>query len=255
MPTLRLMHYNVLYDTIHLELLEEIIASENPDILTLNEVQWPEMKLLSKRYRTAFAQTTKEGREYGNGIAWKPHLPLRSLRTIVQEFKTPLLEWQTDQFTLYVTHLAAKEGEQQRLREIQKICSLAPAAKEYLICGDLNALSPHDKYNTEELEAKMKQHGHAKFGIPVQFLAIPYLEQQQLVDLLRRGEAVTSTVPTTAGTPEHERAQHFMPLRLDYIFATPHLAQTARRADVLKNELTEKCSDHYPLVVELELDR
>ncbi len=250
---MRLMHYNVLFDTIELQLLEQIVDQTKPDILTLNEVQPEELELLQEKgYHTLFAETTKEGRHYGNGIAWKKQFTPRSIRTIIQDLKTPLLIWETELFSVYVTHLAAKEGEEVRFKEIQKIIQYLPPQQDFFLVGDLNTLSPHDGYDLQELEKGMQRQGHAKFGIPVSMKVIPYLEEQGLVDVLQKANAAFPTVPTGEGTPEHEKRQHFQPLRLDYIFATRRLAERVKKAYVLRSPAAEKCSDHYPIVAEFD---
>ncbi len=252
MKQIRLFHYNVLYETIHLQLLEEIIADVNPDIISLNEVQAKEIEALQRWYVTAFAQTAKEGRNYGNALAWKKSMLIDSQQTIIQGLKNPLVSADFGDYQVYCTHLAATEGEERRRQEVQKIVSLLPVEKEVLLVGDLNSLSPYDGYDTAVLEAAMRKHGHAKFGIPVQFQVISYLEQQGLVDIMRARGCQATTVPTKEGTPSKEEVQHFMPLRLDYVFGTSKIAEKASKAYVLKNALTDKGSDHYPLIVEFK---
>ncbi len=247
---MRLLHYNVLYETVHLQLLEEIIAETNPDIISLNEVQAEEIEALQKWYATAFARTSKEGRHYGNALAWKQPLPMYAQQAFIKGLKTPLVSADFGDYNIYCTHLAATEGEERRMQEVQQIISLLPAEKEVLLVGDMNSLSPHDGYDTAVLEAAMRKHGHVKFGIPVQFQVISELERQGLVDIMRARGCQETTVPTTEGISAEEKAQHFMPLRLDYVFGTAGIAGKATKAQVLKNSFTEKCSDHYPLLVD-----
>ncbi len=248
------MHYNVLFNAIELGMLKQIVEQAKPDLLTLNEVQPEEMELLQKRgYHTLFAETTKERKRYGNGIAWKKQFTPRSMRTIVQDLKTPLLIWETELFSVYVTHLAAKEGEDVRFQEIQKILQYRQPTQDFFLAGDLNTLSPHDGYDLQELARGMYKHAHTKFGIPVSMKVIPYLEEQGLVDVLLKAHAAFPTAPTSEGTPEHEKTQHFQPLRLDYIFATPRLAKAVTKGYVVHSALTEKCSDHYPIIAEFDL--
>lgn len=250
------MHYNVLFDSIELEMLKQIVAQAQPDLLTLNEVQPEEIELLQKLgYHTLFAETNRESKHYGNGIAWKEQFTPHSICTIVQDLKTPLLIWETEQFSVYVTHLAPGEGEEVRFQEIQKILQYRQPASEFILAGDLNTLSPHDGYDHLELEQGMRRHGHTKFGIPVSMKVIPYLEKQGLVDILQKTNGAFPTTPTNEGTPEHEKTRHFQPLRLDYLFATPRLAAKATRGYVLHSSATEKCSDHYPIVAEFDLER
>lgn len=247
------MHYNVLFDSIELELLQQIVEQAQPDILTLNEIQLPELELLQKLgYHTLFAETKRERKHYGNGMAWKETFSPYSTQTIVQDLTTPLLIWETEMFSVYITHLPSKEGEEVRFQEIQKIFQHVPPHREFFLVGDLNTLSPHDGYDLSELEKGMQRHGHSKFGLPVSMKVIPYLEEQRLVDVLQKMNAAFPTAPTSEGTPEHEKTIHFQPLRLDYIFATSALAAKVTKAHVLRSSAAEKCSDHYPVVAEFE---
>ncbi len=241
---MKLMHYNVGSDFVYLDLLKEIVLQENPDILTLGEARPEEMEALKKDFATV-AFEISPGRLHGNAALLKKNA--RSLRSI-PGLRNSLIEAVCDEFALYVCHLSARGGEDRRLEELTLLLGEASKHENYMIAGDLNSLSPHDGYDIPALAEHMQKQGHAKFGIPIRFSVISMLEDYGLVDVFHHLDVHEATVPTKEGITEAERAQHFMPLRLDYIFATRELAQKAKEARVVRNELTEKCSDHYPIV-------
>jgi len=55
----------------------------------------------------------------------------------------------------------------------------------------------------------------------------------------------------TAPTAINEYAAHFN-MRLDYIFISKALLFHLKGYSVIKNDLTNKASDHYPVIVTLE---
>jgi len=52
-------------------------------------------------------------------------------------------------------------------------------------------------------------------------------------------------------TPANKDAAHAAELRLDYAFTTPKLARLVTSYQVLKDESTDRASDHYPICIAL----
>jgi exodeoxyribonuclease-3 len=70
-----------------------------------------------------------------------------------------------------------------------------------------------------------------------------------LVDLWKvAGSGSGLTVPTL-----HGGGKEFSRMRLDYAFASPDLAGRVREMRVVRGDETEHASDHYPVVVDLDL--
>lgn len=55
----------------------------------------------------------------------------------------------------------------------------------------------------------------------------------------------------TASTSINEYSAHSN-MRLDYIFLSKSLLNHLKDYSVIKNNITEKASDHYPIIIELQ---
>ena len=234
------MHYNVCFESEQTELLEEIIAREDPDILTFNEIDIKKIIVLQNKFIPFFSM--KNGKDYGNAIAIKPGT-VHIIMPHCTSFSSPVLELETSDYILYLTHLTRK-SEEKRLDEIEAILKLEKEEdKDFMIVGDLNSLSPYDNYNLKKIEKEYR-----RFGKPVKQLVIPRLKDYGLVDLMYIHKTNKPTAPTRNGSLDKRT-----PIRVDYVFATDRLTAKVRNSYVVKNEITERCSDHYPIVVDFHL--
>ncbi|MBM2766750.1 endonuclease/exonuclease/phosphatase family protein [Burkholderia anthina] len=151
--------------------------------------------------------------------------------------------------TFVSTHLSPN-GPQVRRFEAAYLSALAAPDALTLIGGDFNAASPHDPEPADW--STLARHHRARYladdlaGIDRSVIA--RLEAAGLVDLGRRlhGNGIP-TVPA-AGYRDTE----FATMRCDYLFASPALAERARRYEVLRMPETEHASDHYPVLLQLD---
>jgi endonuclease/exonuclease/phosphatase family metal-dependent hydrolase len=118
-----------------------------------------------------------------------------------------------------------------------------------VMMGDMNALSRDDQYSLEMIEGfndkqleKFTIDGSPRYDAIDAVFASGYVDSA--VHLKQNKE---STVPTLS----NKDVAH-ADLRLDYIFVSGRLASHLRTYRVIKNELTDKASDHFPVVVTLQ---
>jgi endonuclease/exonuclease/phosphatase family metal-dependent hydrolase len=163
--------------------------------------------------------------------------------------RVELLHGNTSLFAI-AAHLCPQSAEA-RVREAQHLASLV-RSERVVAMGDMNAISPRDVMDTslhDTLQARRVRHLIAGTET-LDTRAVAVLEAAGLVDLWRRahphGSCVTS--PTALVGREGRPA-----LRLDYIFATPMLARTLVRCDLLADTSTERASDHYPIIADIDL--
>lgn len=133
-------------------------------------------------------------------------------------------------------------NEDDRIREAKKLTSIM--GTKALIMGDFNSLSRSDDYDpglVKQLNAKNIQ----KFGeTALRFDVMDLWDEQGLTDIALHLGANIWTVPT----PANKDLNHADRLRLDYMLATPSLLPSIVSLATPKNDLTDKISDHYPLV-------
>jgi len=156
------------------------------------------------------------------------------------------------QLTVVSTHLNPFSP-YRRLREARFLAARhRPARGPVLLAGDLNALDPGTDH-TARLAALSGPYArrHLAADGTADTRAIAAFRDAGFVDLWpASGEGSGLTVPTTQGGG-HEFSAAGM--RLDYLMASPSVAARATHARVLRGAEAEYASDHYPLMVDLDL--
>jgi exonuclease III len=113
--------------------------------------------------------------------------------------------------------------------------------------GDLNSLARSDNYAPDTLDRLLKV-GVNKFGTEaLKYDVTDFLLDQGFIDAARRFRRDVFTVPTAY----NQDVNHALPMRLDYVFATPSALAKIVSVEVVNNEDTNTISDHYPIVVRL----
>ena len=122
---------------------------------------------------------------------------------------------------------------------------------KWIIAGDLNSFSPADKSDydkstlLEDIKEKQKKRPILENLVNGQ---LSYTVQQNLLDagyidaLKLKHKEFISTAPTKVF---YDQAS--VPLRYDYIYVSPSLKNNVIDVKVLKDDFTDKYSDHYPV--------
>ena len=158
----------------------------------------------------------------------------------------------TDQgrLTVVSTHLNPFSP-YRRMREARWLAARhAVGQRLVLLAGDLNALDPWTGH-TERLRRLparyRRRHVHADGTVDTRTIAA--FAAAGFTDLWRvAGSGEGLTAPTTQGVGEE-----FSGMRLDYVLGSRGVAAAARACRVVTGGESEHASDHYPLVVELDL--
>lgn len=153
-------------------------------------------------------------------------------------------------FTVIGAHLCPFSGEV-RAAEAQQLSRFFGEGHVFLL-GDLNSISPHDVAGLRRdawLPRRRVRHELAGTGGELDTRAIAAIEAGGLVDTLRARDSSSPTVQTRL-CPEHRDYQ----LRIDYIFASPSAAERVTNAQRIDGALADTASDHYPLVLDVNLE-
>jgi exodeoxyribonuclease-3 len=260
---MRLMTYNVLTGGRdvdgpgRLALIAETIRSVEPDLLVLNECNGFELDGFRSLYRLE-AELGMRGilaqAQSGFHVAFfhrvgrvtEAHVLAREVHHAVLAVT---LEVGGTTLRVIGAHLCPFGGDA-RLLEVQHLIRFLKQ-DNVIIAGDLNALSPHDvaRYQPERwLPRRRSRHVLAESGGRLDTRAISALEEAGLLDVLRQRGSAEPTVLTRLGAG-HEDYQ----ARIDYVFATASAAARVTRAERVHGGHVEAASDHYPLLVDLEL--
>jgi exodeoxyribonuclease-3 len=167
------------------------------------------------------------------------HHALLVLTAEVPEFPQPV--------TFISAHLCPN-GAGVRAREAAYLVPHATAAALTLVGGDFNTISDHDGVPADL--AGLPAHHRVRYtepdGITPDGRPLQWLESAGLHDVgFRAGRHADATVPT-AGFKDTE----FATFRSDYFLASVTLLKSLKDYRVIRNEVTDKASDHDPIWAE-----
>jgi exodeoxyribonuclease-3 len=248
---LRVLSYNIRFGgTGRDAAIAEVIRAANADIVMLQEATDP---LVVARIAQQAAMpywdarpgfsTGYVSREPVQEHAW--HHP-RGARHAFLEVVLP-----GDAGRLYSLHLHpwfSKWSEQRRAREIRMLLESIREHQHgfHLLAGDFNALAPGAILDTRNM--------------PVWIQAMVWISGRDIaretIETMLRARYVDAWRATHDGDPGFTFPTWKPHVRLDYVFTPERYAARIRRCDVLYDAPDVKtASDHFPLLVEVELDR
>lgn len=156
------------------------------------------------------------------------------------------VEYNGSLLNIWNIHLDPKE-EDKRVAEVERLLILINPHEQTIITGDFNSLSEADNY-PDNLIDKLTAQSIAKFGTDrLRFDVTKRLAEAGFVDAATELGVATNTVPT----PANQDANHAVEMRLDYMFVSSGLVKHIKSITVPKTSLTDKISDHYPIVLDI----
>jgi exodeoxyribonuclease III len=247
--TLHVLSYNILSGgQDRLPLIANIIHKQQPDVVSILEANsYANVEALAHQLNMhlTFGEANERSQTH---IAWLSRFPvLQSENYRLPIFAKTLLRieilWEGTPLVLFATHLKAgqsQENDQRRAEEIRAILDiLRPLGeKQHLLVGDLNTIHPTDQPDVSRFIASRGKKGEHAPDPQFPGLAIPLLLEAGYIDCYR-------TLHTT--TPGYTYKLPTPGLRIDYIFASPSLAQHLQACDIVTGEEAERASDHLPI--------
>ena len=253
---MKLMTYNILDGGgRRLQLIVDAVNKEHPDYLTVNEAN-----TFANENRKILKETSAEiglpyfdialSGEYDYHVAVfskYPFIEVHEIQLLMRACLVTLVETDLGLLSIASLHLTPV-SEDLRHSEIELIVNFQKKYENRILMGDMNSLSKHDGYNQELIrnfnEAQLKKFttdGYFRLDVIEKILAAGYYDTA-----LHLGKNKTHTVPTPANT---DNAHGNM--RLDYIFISSSLLPHLTNYAVIKKDITDKASDHYPVIVNL----
>jgi exodeoxyribonuclease-3 len=245
--TLRILSYNILYGgEDRLPLITNIIQAQQADVVALLEAN-------SRANAETLAGQLGMNLTFGESnsdfhVAWLSKLPvIRAKNYRLPVLAKTLLEidisWEGIPLALFATHLTAgrnEEHERYRVAEMQAILEVLQSLEDrpHALVGDLNTLDPEDVPDLPtEVTVGTKQLQPASIPWQVHSLLLKagYVDCYRTVHPTRQGYTYKWPTPI---------------LRIDYIFATPSLAQQLSACEVVVGEEAAIASDHLPIWAE-----
>ncbi len=255
---MKLMTYNILNGgESGLDSVTEAVNGERPDYLTINEANTfagnnnQILKDFAAKTGFPYYELALSG-ELDYHVASFSKYPLKQvqkLQPLMRACVISVIEAEFGEVSIASLHLTPYT-EDLRHPEIDLILDHQNQFKNKIMMGDMNSLSPDDGYNPDMIKnfnemqsRKFTTDGKLRFDAIGKILEHGYIDSAVRLDKNKDW-----TAPTT-GINEHSAHSN---MRLDYIFISETLSPYLKNYSVVRNKLTEKASDHYPVVVQLE---
>ncbi len=260
------MNYNVLYgfhtpfdpklfEPARLELAQKIVAQEKPDILVLTEAcfaleNWQQVKLdyaLLFGFKHCFCAAFQPRSEWATCLLSKYPLTCEAVPFGTRQAIRALVAIKNKELHLDIIHPDPEHSDEEYCALSKPL--LSTLKKSYIVTGDFNALSDEDSYD----RAALVQGFHSFAGEKASLLAdkllackfIPFIKSFGLRDLMPIKNR-KCTIPTDLLNKDKTAG-----IRIDYFFASKDVI--CKDAWIVKNELSEKASDHYPVCCVIEV--
>jgi len=265
---IKILSYNVLYglqkDTVNIERYVALVNNLDPDIVATQEMNgWTQRSLeeLAKRYRHPYALQSKEE---GFPVALTSKTPMVNFKKVTENMWHSYIYAKVRGIHLFVIHFSPFSY-QKRLEEVENIIAQTreiPQDEAILIMGDFNALVASDSkaYGEEVLKAMQDQeqkqeHIRNLNNGQIDYTVLGKLEEAGFKDSYKLFTSeFTESLPTfKSGKGELKKSNTGIPKRIDFLWCNATASKYVVKSIVLKNDMTDVISDHYPIYVELEL--
>ena len=235
-----------------------VVTAQRPDVLALQELRGLDRTLGGLAERTGLVPYLARSC-FGQPVAVlvRPSLRVLAAGRVRRPFHhaAALVRVATGAgpLTVFSTHLNPWSGARRRIEAGWLAAAVRRAGGELaLLAGDLNTLEPAVDHTARlaGLAAAYRRRHLRRDGRTVDTRAVARLLDGGLVDLWPRsgGDGPGGlTVPTGHGGAE------FAGMRLDYLLATPPLADRLVAVRVIRDAAADTASDHYPVLAELDL--
>ena len=246
---IRLANWNVLYGFNHSKAVDEAsewLAEQKLDVAAfqeLNGITENKLQEYAKNWEHDFAVTHKVG-GFPVGLTSKESIEVIEKRSA--GFHHGFLHCKTYGIHFFVVHFWP--GKSNEVDEILRRASPYLAQNEkVIILGDFNGCSRKDEAFLIE-NAKLRERDYT---------FVDRVEAQGYVDLVHKHDPQAKiscpspiTIPRWAKDTEELRQKEY---RIDFVFADPELAKSSRFGTILRDREIDVISDHYPVLVELEV--
>ena len=243
------------------------IDSQDPDVVALQELcDFTEEKLseLAKAWGHPYSELLKTS---GYPVGITSTKPIIIKERVLENMHHGALHCQIGEIDFFVIHFSPfsyKKRHEETDIILSKLSEVRTRQDKYLVLGDFNALSPFDAdyyKGKEEMLKSMreaeKEHDHIRnlsdgqleYGAISSYLSFP------LIDVVQRstqGLEQRISCPTQVFEKEKGEGRHPSSKRIDFILASPILAEACVYAVVANGPETYYLSDHYPVLAGFE---
>jgi endonuclease/exonuclease/phosphatase family metal-dependent hydrolase len=254
---MKLMTYNLLNGAVEqFDDVIKVVTANQPDILTINEANSfdtnnnQRLKEFALKTSLPYYHLAKcgDGDDYHVAVfAKKPFISLKEIKPMARAAILVVVDGPLGEIAMVSTHLTPYT-EDLRIQEARRIINELKSYTNRIIMGDLNSLSGADGYKADIVKSfndmqikKFTANGKLRFDVMNTFYKARFTDTAL---------ALSQEKVITAPTSINEQEAH-LNMRLDYILVSDNLKNKIQQYTVIKNVLTKKASDHYPVTVVL----
>ncbi|WP_235062809.1 endonuclease/exonuclease/phosphatase family protein [Indibacter alkaliphilus] len=273
---LKVLSYNAFYgfeqDKDKFNAFNRLLEDLDPDIILFQEMNGFDQNKLSQfangyGHKYSVIMNKEFGVPNTHPLAISSKYPILNVQRVLDDMWHGYIYATINDVHIFNLHLAPFTV-LDRKKDIEKVIAqakLLDVDKGIIIAGDFNALSPMDThaYGEELLESMRSIEGRYETKSGTEILRFREIHRNNLIDdqidysvighVLDAGYSdvikkihpdFINSVPT-----EGHRKRNSKLRRIDYIFVNPVLIDNVIRAEIVKNELTDHLSDHYPVFI------
>jgi gluconolactonase len=235
------------------------MSAQAPDVVSLQELNGYTAERLASDAKTWGHAHTVLLKQDGFPTGITSRYPISDVRILRDGFHHGLLRCRIQGIWFYVIHFHPSNFER-RIAEASllaaDVAALPDPAPRILLAGDFNGFSPVDRgsYDADpqlvpffrRLDernpgARNLNEGRLDYG------GIEAIVQQGYVDVLAAGRWSSEKFVGSFPTPLVSDEDHGTDRRLDYMFASANLAKSIESPVILRDVVTARLSDHYPM--------
>ena len=267
----KIISYNVLYGFNHGKAVvqgAEWVKQQAPDMIALQEMKGFDQKKfseLAKSWGHEFSYFYK--RKPGLPLAFSSKYAITEISELDEGVKRGFLLLKSAGIYFIVVHMTSQKlsARQTESAYIAKtIKQLLKEKKQLVVLGDFNAMSGLDKdylaaknLLLEQMRTNPKKKANLnknEFDSSVLQVFYDLGLRDVCYEKLQGSDTLQGSFPTMLleKIPSKEIQKEALQ-RIDFILTSPELADSAVSADIPKGDVLETISDHYPLVIELDL--
>lgn len=232
------------------------VRNIDPDIIAYQEMNnfTPEsIEQFAVRYGHSYAVISKTD---GFPVALSSKYPIVNVQKVVDNMWHAYLYANINNVHVFVIHFSpfSYQKRQAEVKEVLARAALVPKNEKVMIMGDFNSLSDDDAamYNEEfilsqkEKEEKQSHIRNLNNG-KIDYTVVGAVKEAGYKDALRLFHT-----DFQKSCPTRKYGSKF-PKRIDYMWINPKLVKSVKAANIIYDDVTDRISDHYPVLVTFDL--
>lgn len=246
------------------------INDQNPSIIALQELCQYTSEKLKEDARAWGHEYSVLLKNTGYSVGLSSKFPIEVVEKIMEDMHHGALHCKTNGIDVLVIHFSPSSYAKRREEVAIILGKLEKIRKEndrYLVLGDFNSQSPFDAdlydpngpFLTRAREANKGKplkgnlfNGNLDYAVMSSLLAFPLIDvcQEFTIGMAERGSFPGQVLGEVNNETKEELLSRSQ--RIDYIMASPELANSCINSKVCNGEENFFLSDHYPVVAEFD---